>query len=1154
MEAPHIPSRWLRRLRISALSFLAAAVLFGAFGYFAGPPIAHSLLTKIMAEQLHRPVTLGSIHINPYAMSVRIDGLKVGDGNGGEVFAFDQLLLDVNIASIIHAAPVIEEFRLAGPRIHVARVAPGRYDISDLLDEWLKPSDKPTPSFSVNNIKITGGRVDFDDRPVGRQHAVTDINLSLPFISNLAYQADIYTEPAFSAVINGAPLKLDGKTKPFAADRESELKLNLDHFELASYLAYLPFPLPFSVAGGHVDTDLSLVFRQPPKEAPALNLTGRVTLSGLRLLEGGKAPLLNLAKLDVPLTAVAPLNNRFQFGEIGIDGLEIFVRTASDGTLNWQTLAKKLPGGGAADAGASAKAGAVKAASVAAAPGKPETAGKPQAAAPAQKADQPEKTGTADKPKPLELAVGGLRLSKAALRWQDAQGRGAGPTATLERFEVKDVKVDAPKRHVLIGAVELNGLALAATRLADGRIAGLQGLMPVPGAGAEGKSGTEGKAQAVRKFRAAAKNAAKDAAPGWLVEIAKTALADIGLRFEDKAVKPAATQTLDITRLTLGAFSTAPKTSTALDLALVINKKGTLTLSGPVQLTPLSLKLKADLRGFELLPLQPYFADKVNLTVTKGQLTGDGELILAAATDGSLTGGWKGQLTVGNFHSVDKVNSADFLTWKSLHLGRMNVALKPLAVGVGDVALSDFYARLMVSPEGKLNVLQLVKKSPAPAETAGKGAEPAPKAAAAPPVTASQSAPAGQTVAQAAAPVTPVRIDKVTLQGGTVSFTDHFIKPNYSAKLAKIGGRITGLSSDPGSTADMDLRGVYDGAPLTIAGKLNPFTASPALDIKTEVRGVELTPMSPYFGKYAGYALEKGKLSLYLSYKIADRKLQAENRVFLDQLTFGDKVNSPDATKLPVTLAVALLKNRRGEIDINLPISGSLDDPQFSVGGIVVQVILNLLGKAVTSPFALIGSLFGSGEELSHVDFAPGYALLTPEAQKRLETLAKALEDRPALKLEVAGSVDPEADREGLRQAWMERKVKARKLAQMVKQGKESGSVDDVVVDEKEYPALLEQAYKLEKFPKPRNFIGLTKSLPREEMEKLMLANAPVDDEELRQLADQRAKAVSDWLRAGDKIPAERVFLLPPKPLPKQSAKGGAKKDAGLSRAEFSLK
>jgi len=483
---------------------------------------------------------------------------------------------------------------------------------------------------------------------------------------------------------------------------------------------------------------------------------------------------------------------------------------------------------------------------------------------------------------------------------------------------------------------------------------------------------------------------------------------------------------------------------------------------------------------------------------------------------------------------VDKASSADFLTWKSFHLGKMDVVLKPFSVAIGDVSLTDFFARLIVSPEGKLNLLEVVKK-----EEAADGA-----------ATVSQPPTAPATAAAAATPPPPIRIDQVTLQGGTVSITDHFIKPNYSANLAETGGRVSGLSSAADSTADVDLRGAYDGAPLTIAGKVNPLAATPSLDIKAEVRGVELSPLSPYSGKYAGYAIDKGKLSLFLGYKIADGKLQADNRIFLDQLTFGEKIESPDATKLPVTLAVALLQNRRGEIDINLPIAGSLNDPEFSVGGIVVQVIVNLLTKAITAPFALLGSLFGGGEELSHVDFADGRALLAPAAVKRLESLAKALDDRPGLKLDITGRVDPEKDREGLRLASLEHKVKAQKLAQLVKEGKEAGAAGDVTIDDKDYLPMLELAYKQEKFPKPRNFIGMAKSLPREEMEKLMLANAQVGDEELRDLASRRAKAVADWLSTTGKIPRERIFLLPTKLV----ADGSGPKDAPLARTEFSLK
>ena len=326
---------------------------------------------------------------------------------------------------------------------------------------------------------------------------------------------------------------------------------------------------------------------------------------------------------------------------------------------------------------------------------------------------------------------------------------------------------------------------------------------------------------APRKIALAGK--AKDAAPPWLVEIAKIELASIGLRLDDKAVKPASAQELELSRLALEKFSTAPKTSVPLELAMLINRKGTLQASGQVQLTPLSAKLKVDLRGFDLLPLQPYFGERLNLTVTRGQITSEGELALNTLPDGSLGGGYTGQITLGNFHSVDKLNSANFLTWRSLYLGRMNAAFKPFALGLGEVALTDFYARLIVSPEGKLNVLQLVKKDETQETAAKKTAEPVSDQPAPAQTAAAQPAPAQPPVAAAPAASPPaIRIDKVTLQGGTVSFTDHFIKPNYSAKLEKIGGRITGLSSTAGSMADLDLRGVYDGAPLSINGKLNP--------------------------------------------------------------------------------------------------------------------------------------------------------------------------------------------------------------------------------------------------------------------------------------------------------------------------------------------
>ncbi|MFQ6686307.1 DUF748 domain-containing protein, partial [Bordetella pertussis] len=367
---------------------------------------------------------------------------------------------------------------------------------------------------------------------------------------------------------------------------------------------------------------------------------------------------------------------------------------------------------------------------------------------------------------------------------------------------------------------------------------------------------------------------------------------------------------------------------------------------------------------------------------------------------------WRGALDVNDLDLADRVNRDDFMQWKRLGLAGMQVSVNgdAFAANLGDITLDDFYGRVLLNAEGRLNVMDLV------AEPGQAGCS----------ITQDT-----QTRARAAAPAKPgpmpdIAIGSVTLKGGKVTFTDRFVKPNYTAELSRIEGSVSAVSSRQPKPAKVNVAGrVYTSAPFSISGTVQPFAQFLSLDLKASAKGVDLPRFTTYSAKYVGYPIKRGKLSLDVQYQIKDRALQASNRVVLNQLTFGDKTDSPDAVKLPVLLAVALLKDSRGNIDINLPISGSLDDPQFSVGGIIVRVLVNLVVKAVTSPFTLLASAFGGGEELSYIEFDPGSAALTPEAESRIETLAKALNDRPGLKLDVAGRADPASDEEGLRQAWV---------------------------------------------------------------------------------------------------------------------------------------
>lgn len=397
----------------------------------------------------------------------------------------------------------------------------------------------------------------------------------------------------------------------------------------------------------------------------------------------------------------------------------------------------------------------------------------------------------------------------------------------------------------------------------------------------------------------------------------------------------------------------------------------------------------------------------------------------------------------------------------------------------------------------------------------------------------------------------PIRIDTLTLEGGRLGLADHFIKPNYAATLMDLRGSVTGLSTEEGTVAQLDLSGrLASNSPLRIAGRVNPLAATAFADVTASFRDIDLPPFTPYSGKYAGYAIARGTLTMELKYKLENRKLTAENRLLVDQFEFGEKVESKDATKLPVRLAVSLLRDKDGLIDVDLPIEGSLDDPKFRLGKLIWHVIGNLIGKAATAPFALLGKALGGGkgEEFSSVDFAAGHDALDDAARKKLDALAKALNDRPALKLKATGRFSGEEDLEGLRRLRLERKIKAQKLADLVERGEAPASVDAVVIDEKEYATYLKKAYKKEKFKKPGGFLGIPKDIPAPEMESLMLANLTPTTDDLRQLALARANAVKDYLTGPGKVEAARVFVIEPGDKP-ATPEG----KASASRVDFAL-
>jgi hypothetical protein len=373
-------------------------------------------------------------------------------------------------------------------------------------------------------------------------------------------------------------------------------------------------------------------------------------------------------------------------------------------------------------------------------------------------------------------------------------------------------------------------------------------------------------------------------------------------------------------------------------------------------------------------------------------------------------------------------------------------------------------------------------------------------------------------------------VGETRLVRGRVDFSDRFVKPNYSAALTELDGRLGRFSTEARDLPTLEITGRAAGtAELQVRGSLNPTVNPPVLDLAARATGFELSTISTYAAKYAGYAIERGKLSLDVAYRIdPDGKLQARNQVVINQLTFGDKVDSPDATKLPVRLAVALLTDRHGVIDLDLPVSGSINDPQFSVFGLVLKVLGNLIVKAVTAPFAWLTG--GGGEQASVVEFAPGTAVLAHASAHSLERVAKALKDRPALRMTVTGVADPVSEREAMQSDALVQRLQAEQRRELARAGRALAADAPLPpIGPQERMRLLQRLYDETSLPdKPRDARGQPQAIAAEQMEAMLRRTVLVSTDTARELAIRRGLAVREALVAHG-LSAERLFLGAPR-------------------------
>jgi hypothetical protein len=536
---------------------------------------------------------------------------------------------------------------------------------------------------------------------------------------------------------------------------------------------------------------------------------------------------------------------------------------------------------------------------------------------------------------------------------------------------------------------------------------------------------------------------------GWTLDVDEIQLDDYTVRVEDRVPTRPATNRLDQLSLNVKGLSTASNQPIAARVSFRLNETATLSAQGTAVRATGSAEGEIAVTNLGLHAAQPYLDPFVAMELVSGALTTAGRVRFQTQDPAAPRLTFAGDLQLTNLVTTDPGSSQEFVGWDELAVTGIHAALTPNELKIDEIRLARPRASLLIGSDGRPNLARILKQpdgtTPPHAATAASEAHPG----------------ASPDPAATAADAFPVRLGSLVLDRAAFTFADDSVQPRVTLGVEELSGSVKGIASVLNAPAEVDLRGrVNAQSPFSVTGRVNPFPATRFVDLTFTNANTDLTPLTGYLEKFGGYPLKKGRLSTRLHYQVEGQALQAENLIQVDQLILGARNQSPDATSLPLKLGVALLKDSSGRIELDVPVGGRLDDPEFSLGPIVLKVILNTVVKAAASPFKLLGALAGGGgDELSFVEFVPGTTNLVDGELDKLGKLATALAKRPALNLELEGAVDPARDGLALARARLDGELQAKRLEELTARGRAPESPGTFVIEPEERNRLLRAAF-----------------------------------------------------------------------------------------------
>jgi hypothetical protein len=952
---------------------VGAAGLLAAYtvaGFWLVPRVIKSQVPKFAQAELARQATIGEVRFNPYTLRLEVEDLRLVEADGAPLFAIGKFAAELQWRSLVRRAWSFTEIRMTAPNASLAITVDGKFNLAELLatlERRLGERSTATspPRLIIERFTVEQGQVELHDRQAGYASSFSAIDLALSHFSTLPDQDDTYT---FSADLAGGG-KLRWKGEASMNPIRGSGELTLDNVALRELAVYLRSRTRATVAAGQLAATLPYRFAYGNGKFDANLVDAKLALRDLTLTSGGATSdaFATLTRVDASGVSVDLTRRDATVAELRVDGGTLTVRRDPKGELE---LAQLLvtPVGPA----------------VAAPPGQPVTVNNWKLGVRQVVLDQVAISAVDETVSPpLKLSAGKVQLrlqlaaeqagadfkltvADAALTLADlALTSGVQTPLKLAQLGFTDGAVDLAARHASLGRLYAQAGQLQLTRNRNGQI-NVVDLLP--------------------KFGVAGPQAPQPApAAPWVAVAKRVELSQFGAEIKDEGTGVTVhVQDLALQLDGAGSDLTQPVPFNA---SLNVREGGQLSAHGRV--VPANGALQADvrMRQLALAPLQPLLGQYVRLQIAGGSVSAQGRLTGGAGGNQHPRLRYVGAFDIAGF-VLNEDSGELFAAWKSAGTERLTASLAPNRLEIPELRVVEPDAKLIIEDDRSFNAARLLVRAPAPSATVE----------ASPPPAADESF--------------PVRIQRLVFQSARLEFADLSLRPQFGAKIYELNGVVTGLSSSRDSRSQIELDGRVDEFGLVrVRGALNPFAPGDNTDVNVVFKNVDMVPVSPYSMKFAGYRIAEGKISLDLQYKVRNSQLEGTNQIVIDKLTLGERVDSPDALKLPLELAIAILRDSEGRIELGLPVSGNMNDPQFSYGAVIWKAISSVLTKIVSAPFRALGGLLGvSGEKLEAIDFDPGSDRLLPPEREKLKQVAQLLSKRPQLKLSVPGAYSEAAD------------------------------------------------------------------------------------------------------------------------------------------------